>query len=318
MKVTMARMIFLVIASALCGQASWLSDITGIDINIPRGTINVGVPNPAAIPRMLENLPKDASQFFLNPVGSGLATAIRQAKEQAKYGCRPIPTDIQQTLSRFYPPELMGGVCYNVFNSQRVALDNLLLRDFTNVGAVTFEDVVVFRNPRGSSSPEDVYTWAHELMHVVQYRRLGLETFAHLYTFQFDAMENEAYNMQHFVESQIQSEQSQQQYWQVAPGWSTAGPLTSQQYVQAAKQYIDPLQCSGWNREIDQNGNPVLVQINNCPIPIRVTHFVAQNRFTGSVDQIPCQVSSCLLPPNTRSVFPDDPNYIFQTFNIVW
>src|SRR5262249_33514143 len=139
MKSAIRLLTFGVMISTTCARASWLSNITGIDINIPRGTITVGAPNPAAIPQMLQNLPKHVGQFFLSAVGSAWTTAIRQAKEQAKFGCRPVPYNIQQRLARFYPPELTGGVCYNTFDTQRLALDNLLLRDFTNRGAVTLE-----------------------------------------------------------------------------------------------------------------------------------------------------------------------------------
>ena len=39
--------------------ASDLSKITGIDINIPAGTISFSTPRPDAIPDMLKNLPND-------------------------------------------------------------------------------------------------------------------------------------------------------------------------------------------------------------------------------------------------------------------
>ena len=45
-------------------DASWLSDITGVNIDIPRGQVTFGPPRPDRIPLMLQNLPKDATQFF--------------------------------------------------------------------------------------------------------------------------------------------------------------------------------------------------------------------------------------------------------------
>ncbi len=186
-------------------SGSWLSDITGIDINVPRGTIQIGRPNPSAIPQMLQNLPKDVGQFFLNPAGGAVAFAIRQAKEQYRHGCQPMPTSIRETLARFYPPELMNGVCYALYDPRRVGLNSILMADFNKVSAVTLEDVIVFRNAQGDYSASDPILWAHELMHVVQYRRLGLETFAHLYTYRFQDIENEASNMENFVRSQLQN-----------------------------------------------------------------------------------------------------------------
>lgn len=289
-------------------RASWLSDITGVNINVntPTPTITFGPPNLAAIPQMLQNLPTDAAQFFLNPVGGALATAIRNAKEQAKLGCRPMPADIQETLSRFYPRALMSGVCYNTFDPQRVALDNLLLRDFTNVGAVTLEDVVVFRNRTGPTSPDDKITWAHELMHVVQYRRLGLEGFANLYTYQFDALESEAYNMQNLVDNQLTAEriqgQQQQQYWAYTNGESANVEITAQQYSQYARVAINPRTCATFSpRYIPSPDSPFggawFVDVtNNCPVAVRITSMDQQDQKTGVVRNWPCNIQICLVP----------------------
>lgn len=298
-------------------SGSWLSDITGINIDVPRGTIHIGRPNPAAIPQMIQNLPKDVGQFFLNPAGGAAAFAIRQAKEQYRYGCQPMPLSIRETLARFYPPELMNGVCYALYDPRRVGLNSILMADFNNVAAVTLEDVIVFRNGQGDYSASDPVLWAHELMHVVQYRRLGLETFAHLYTFQFQDIENEASNMERFVRGQLQNS-AQPRFWQTTGDWNQAGALDAQVYASQARQAIDPLQCSGWSRSIAPDGQPVLVEINNCPIPIRILNFVAVNRATGFTEHIPCLGGACDVPPGTQSVFPDAPSHVFQTFHIGW
>ncbi len=49
------------------------------------------------------------------------------------------------------------------------------LPNFTSMGAITFDDVVVFHEPL---APPHVF---HELVHVTQYRLLGIEEFARLY-----------------------------------------------------------------------------------------------------------------------------------------
>jgi hypothetical protein len=49
------------------------------------------------------------------------------------------------------------------------------LPNFTSMGAITFDDVVVFHDPL---TPQLVF---HELVHVTQYRLLGIEEFARLY-----------------------------------------------------------------------------------------------------------------------------------------
>lgn len=49
------------------------------------------------------------------------------------------------------------------------------LPDFTTMAAITFDDIVVFHDPL---TPQLIF---HELVHVVQYRLLGIEEFARLY-----------------------------------------------------------------------------------------------------------------------------------------
>lgn len=61
-------------------EASWLSEITGIDIDLNRGTVSVKPPNLGAIPEMIQNLPKDVGQALLNPAAPALASAIRFSK----------------------------------------------------------------------------------------------------------------------------------------------------------------------------------------------------------------------------------------------
>ena len=63
------------------------------------------------------------------------------------------------------------------FYSQLEAMgfDQNLLPDFADMGAVTFVDVIV------SNGPISTATLFHELVHVVQYRKLGLSDFAPQY-----------------------------------------------------------------------------------------------------------------------------------------
>jgi len=311
------RLTMLVVAAllfcAMGAEASWLSNITGVDVNIPRGTVTFGVPRPDQIPQMLQNLPKDTAQFFLNPLGGGLAFEIRRAKESARQNCSPVPADVATPLAAFFPPGLFPGVCAAVVGNGST-LDAWAIRDF-GMAAITLEDVIVFRS---SEDAHDAVLWSHELTHVLQYRRLGVEGFAALYASPaLDALEQEARNFDQFVAARIQAAPNTQ-YWQAAPGWSGSGPFTSQQYSQAARQYINPLQCSSWHKEVAPNGAPLLAQVNMCPITIWITSFVALNRATGQIQEFPCTDPGCVLPPNTHSIFPDPPQYVFQTFNIAW
>jgi hypothetical protein len=74
----------LVLAGGLTGsaQASWVSEITGVNVDLNRGTVSIKPPNLAAIPPMIQNLPKDVGQALLNPAAPALATAIRFSRGQ--------------------------------------------------------------------------------------------------------------------------------------------------------------------------------------------------------------------------------------------
>lgn len=308
------RIIAVVAIALLCFQssplhASWLSDITGINIDVPAGRISIGPPRPDRIPQMLQNLPKDAAQFFLNPAGSALAFAIRQAKEQAQKGCRPVPADIIRSLARFLPAQVFDGVCWNTYG-QRFTLDSLLLKDM-NMGAVTLEDVIVFQDENAAARPD---LWAHEMIHVLQYRRLGLESFANIYTFNFNNMESEAYGFQNMVASQIANPPANPQtIWSTSPGWNSSQSIQDAQYQSYARQFINPFTCSA----IQSDGN-FFVLSNACPIPVQVKNFIIVNRNTQQQFIQLCTTALCTVSPGTSQSWPESPGTFTANAAIVW
>lgn len=310
MKVLQIGLLVLLISAAPV-NASWLSDITGINIDVPAGRVTIGPPRPDRIPMMLQNLPQDVSMFFLNPTGGALAFAIRNAKEQARYGCRPIPDQVRSELSRFFPADILGGVCYNLVSAQRITLDNLLLRHFEQRPAITLEDVIVFRDAAYAS---DSAMWAHELAHVLQYRRLGLEAFAHVYMFQFQQMENEASGMENFVRQNLSTSGRQPLYEIVGP---SAQPISQQQWSYGAQQAINPLQCSGSRVEGRPGGLLVIVQRNDCPIPIQITELSFFDP-QGYPVTFPCGGSHCIIPANRSSDFPMLTGFQYRASGITW
>jgi len=290
-------------------EASWLSDITGINVDVPKGQITFGQPRPQAIVPMLQHLPQDATQFFLNPGGDALALAIRQAKALAQRDCQPVPGSIRQSLSSFFPPDIFNGVCWNTAG-ERFSIDTLLLNDF-NMGAVTLEDVIVFRDGANASDPA---LWAHELTHVQQYRSLGLEAFAHLYSFgSAQALENQAYGVQNFVQSRINIQSQQQPYWSTASDWNAQAQLSEGQYRNAAMQVINAFTCAR-----KENYPGIVRVVNRCPIPIRVTGFIMVNTLTGQQSSLPCITNVCTVGPNTYSEWPEPAPWQTAIGQIVW
>jgi tetratricopeptide (TPR) repeat protein len=244
-------------------EASFLSEITGIDINIPAGTINFSAPKPQAIPEMLKNLPADVLKL-LNPYGLKLAFLIREARTQALNGAQPIPSNIRSLLSPFFPAYILDKVRWNVYDSNRITLDSLILGSDCSdlnlpfnidckMGAITFDNVVIFR---GAAGAQNYVSWAHELVHVSQYDSMGIDGFAFVYASPGAySLEKQAYDWQATVGNAIQSGAEQQTYWTVAAGPRPALPANA--FYAAANQFLsDPVwaashQLDAGNTQLD-------------------------------------------------------------------
>jgi hypothetical protein len=105
--------------------------------------------------------------------------------QRTRYYDRAAPLAFEEVWSRFFPAVdlerirvLQPGqerVSNPPFYPDLVKLGFTGLPDFTTMAAITFDDVVVFHDP---ITPQLVF---HELVHMVQYRLLGIEEFARLY-----------------------------------------------------------------------------------------------------------------------------------------
>ena len=92
------------VACVLLGQvsaaeASWVSEITGVDVDLNRGTVSIKPPNLGAIPQALQNLPKDASQALLNPAAPALASA-RSSRASTRARARPADSAADRRADR--------------------------------------------------------------------------------------------------------------------------------------------------------------------------------------------------------------------------
>ena len=112
-----------------------------------------------------------------------VAEYIHVQREQ--YHPRAVPLEFGEVWSRFFPTADLERMRVLQPGRERVpnppfydGLEKLGftgLPDFTTMAAITFDDVVVFHDPL---SPQLIF---HELVHLVQYRLLGIEEFARLY-----------------------------------------------------------------------------------------------------------------------------------------
>jgi hypothetical protein len=107
--------------------------------------------------------------------------------QQEKYASRAIPLSAQQraALKGFFSTEVLGGTRLLVLTGERVGDPDFYpmlrglgfnnLPDQSTMGAITFCDVVVSREPFYDG------LLFHELVHVEQYRQLGIPRFSELY-----------------------------------------------------------------------------------------------------------------------------------------
>lgn len=125
-----------------------------------------------------------------NVIGVPLAIGARQAVALYQDRAKPIPADIKFYLTGVFSKEILD-------RAQFVTDDNVgshgIINKFQEASAdnhaVTADNIIVFAKPPSS---KDLWFWAHEMQHTVQYKNLGIDGFAAKYTTDSGAMENEA------------------------------------------------------------------------------------------------------------------------------
>jgi hypothetical protein len=119
-----------------------------------------------------------------------LADLIQSARETAiSNGVRPVPPAIYRALLGFFPGAVLRKVRYASGQADNISIPGLALT-YGHIDAVTLGDVILFRDDHAALS--DAKLWAHELTHVMQYERWGIEGFATRYLQDYDAVEQEA------------------------------------------------------------------------------------------------------------------------------
>ena len=118
-----------------------------------------------------------------------LARAIRHGEAQAvRAGGKPIPPAMQQLLAPYFKRDTLSTTRWTV-GTGRVDLGTIVTEQFMDEGAVALNRQIVFSSERLT---ENVWMWAHELAHVEQYRRMGIDRFAAAYIADWRAIEREA------------------------------------------------------------------------------------------------------------------------------
>src|ERR1035441_4630206 len=109
------------------------------------------------------------------------------ATQREKYTPRAVPLSAQQrsAMTGFFSPQVLDGTRFLVLQGERVANPDFYpmlrsmgfnnLPDQSGMGAITFNDVVVSHEAFSNG------LLFHELVHVEQYRQLGIPRFSELY-----------------------------------------------------------------------------------------------------------------------------------------
>lgn len=118
---------------------------------------------------------------------------LRSRESAVRQGSLPIPADIRRQLLPFYAAELLDSVRYKVGDLDELSAARNVMQN-PDIKAVTLVDIIVFRN--AEMAAHDVALWAHELLHVQQYREWGTAGFAARYSRDFNAVEAPAYRRQ--------------------------------------------------------------------------------------------------------------------------
>lgn len=129
-------------------------------------------------------------QTLSSLLSPSLASAIRQGRDHARVRGRVIPPAVRRVLAPFFSARVFEKVRYST-DWQEVTAEGAVYQILLGSGAnaVTLMDVVIFRDAQLAADP---ILWAHELTHVEQYDRLGVDAFAADYLQHPDVLEQEA------------------------------------------------------------------------------------------------------------------------------
>lgn len=118
-----------------------------------------------------------------------IASSIRYSRAEALDAwAQPAPADIRRELAPYFGEELMDDVRWTLAG-RRLSLGSILASWYFDEAAVTLQDVLVFSSPHAS---RNLWLWAHELAHVEQYRRWGVQGFATRYAADWAGIERAA------------------------------------------------------------------------------------------------------------------------------
>lgn len=120
-----------------------------------------------------------------------LQELIIQSRDDAlRSGVQPMPPDIRRNLTGFLPERVLNAARYRVQGGGDFTLQMNLIR-YGEARAIALDYVIVFKE--SSDALYNPTLWVHELTHVDQYQRWGIQEFSVRYLRNYEAVEREAY-----------------------------------------------------------------------------------------------------------------------------
>jgi hypothetical protein len=181
----------LVATQTTLGVAGTPGKILGDVLSVPQLAINDGA---VTVVSAGGNILQGNNPLQANPFSLALANAILMARDQYKQEAKPIPESVKQVLAttHLFSPHILDKARYTI-DSPKIALPEMIntCNVVVNSGvghAVTVDYIIVFSQ---EPSPTDYRWWAHELRHVDQYDRWGIQKFAYNYTIGYGSVESE-------------------------------------------------------------------------------------------------------------------------------
>ena len=135
-----------------------------------------------------QGVDKLTSAGFVESAAPLLCVAIRESRDSAtRAGTQPIPKEMRDQLDPYFGSKFLRGVEYRIGVEGDLSLQTVFLPFGTT--AITLDHVIVFRS---GPAAESLWTGAHELGHVKQIERSGLDGFCKDYLRNFLVLEAEA------------------------------------------------------------------------------------------------------------------------------
>lgn len=138
-----------------------------------------------------EGATKVVNESLVQAGAPALQELIARSRDDAlRQGVRPIPPAIRQNLAGFIPDHVLDAARYRVQGGGDLTLQVNSIR-YGEAQAITLDYVIVFKFDNDALYNPSL--WAHELTHVIQYRRWGLRDFSIRYLRDYNSVEREAY-----------------------------------------------------------------------------------------------------------------------------